>query len=395
MSTLKTFKKKRLLFIKTFPDGGLNNIYEDLIIHLSSKKKYQVITLVFDYREMGVDLPITKNDYLLLRLPTFPKMPFKSARQLHFFFKIQSISQKINEVISTISPHTTIWSQDAIFHIPLIPKISNTHQIFLFQEWLREKYESKSFYYSFKHPKRSLWNAIRSLILDKNKTFLSHVNTVVFHTSRMRTLYEKANYPLKHFQVIPLGVDSVKFSNLNTDKNISSRQLRILYIGPLADFKGSNLMINALRLLAKRRKIVFQNIYYKKGRDFQKTKKRLKHESIPFEFFENIPDTQKIRLINEADLILHVPFYEPYGLTVLEALSCGTKVIAYKNVGVLEHFKIRQPGLFVLNKYKDIELARLIEKAIGTNVDSKSIRKIFLKQGLSNKNFISQFETLL
>lgn len=49
-----------------------------------------------------------------------------------------------------------------------------------------------------------------------------------------------------------------------------------------------------------------------------------------------VPDDDLVKLFNLADTYIHMSFYEGFGLPVLEALACGTKVVTSKAQALVE-----------------------------------------------------------
>ena len=58
-----------------------------------------------------------------------------------------------------------------------------------------------------------------------------------------------------------------------------------------------------------------------------------------------ISDSELVRLYNRARLLVYAPYLEPFGLAVLEAMACGTPVIAVKEGGVRESIVHNETGI--------------------------------------------------
>jgi glycosyltransferase involved in cell wall biosynthesis len=58
-----------------------------------------------------------------------------------------------------------------------------------------------------------------------------------------------------------------------------------------------------------------------------------------------VSDSDLVRLYNKAKLFLYAPYLEPFGLVVLEAMACGTPVIAVKEGGVRESVLHNETGI--------------------------------------------------
>jgi glycosyltransferase involved in cell wall biosynthesis len=60
-----------------------------------------------------------------------------------------------------------------------------------------------------------------------------------------------------------------------------------------------------------------------------------------------IPDSELVRLYNQAKAFVYAPYLEPFGLAVLEAMACGTPVIAVREAGVRESVIHDETGILV------------------------------------------------
>ena len=58
-----------------------------------------------------------------------------------------------------------------------------------------------------------------------------------------------------------------------------------------------------------------------------------------------ISDDELVQLYNQARLVVYAPYLEPFGLVPLEAMSCGTPVVAVKEGGVRESVKHEYNGV--------------------------------------------------
>lgn len=58
-----------------------------------------------------------------------------------------------------------------------------------------------------------------------------------------------------------------------------------------------------------------------------------------------IQDNELVQLYNKAKLVLYAPYLEPFGLVPLEAMACGTPVVAVKEGGVRESVLHNETGI--------------------------------------------------
>jgi glycosyltransferase involved in cell wall biosynthesis len=69
--------------------------------------------------------------------------------------------------------------------------------------------------------------------------------------------------------------------------------------------------------------------------------------SVDIEIRSLIGDEELVRLYNSAKLVLYAPYLEPFGLVPLEAMACGTPVVAVKEGGVRESIVHDKSGVLV------------------------------------------------
>jgi glycosyltransferase involved in cell wall biosynthesis len=69
--------------------------------------------------------------------------------------------------------------------------------------------------------------------------------------------------------------------------------------------------------------------------------------SVDIDIRNLIGDEELVRLYNSARLVLYAPYLEPFGLVPLEAMACGTPVVAVKEGGVRESIVHDKSGVLV------------------------------------------------
>ena len=59
-----------------------------------------------------------------------------------------------------------------------------------------------------------------------------------------------------------------------------------------------------------------------------------------------VSNNELVQLYNKAKLVVYAPYLEPFGLVPLEAMACGTPVVAVREGGVRESVIHNETGIF-------------------------------------------------
>lgn len=153
---------------------------------------------------------------------------------------------------------------------------------------------------------------------------------------------------------IPNGVNLVEFNNI---KELKKDSKIILYAGRLESYKGIQYIIEALPILdGYRLEIIGKGNYEKKLHEI--AKKLNVYDRI--DWLENLTRDVFLSHFKSADVFVNLSTFEAYGITVAEALVCGTPCIVSTG-GALFEF-VDGEGCVGLGYPIDIiDLAKLIK----------------------------------
>jgi glycosyltransferase involved in cell wall biosynthesis len=139
------------------------------------------------------------------------------------------------------------------------------------------------------------------------------------------------------------GVDSEVFRPLDL-----SRDGRVLSVGALTPAKGFAFIIQSLALIpasARPGLTIVSN--YQVGDELAYLNDLAEKCDVSVEFRTMISNKELVRLYNTAPAVVYAPIMEPFGLVALEAMACGTPVVAVCEGGVRESVTNGQTGLLV------------------------------------------------
>jgi glycosyltransferase involved in cell wall biosynthesis len=140
--------------------------------------------------------------------------------------------------------------------------------------------------------------------------------------------------------VVFLGVDHLRFRPQHLDQ-----QPFVLSVGAVSPMKGYDFLIQALSHLPGSIRpglVVVGNAASQAEILF--LKEMAGKASVHLEFRINIPDEEIIALYNQASAFVYSPVMEPFGLAPLEAMACGTPVVAVREGGMRESVKDGETG---------------------------------------------------
>lgn len=169
-------------------------------------------------------------------------------------------------------------------------------------------------------------------------------------------------------EVIHNGFSELESSGIDVKKLLGIENKMLLYLGRLAEQKSVQLLLNTMRSLESDATLVVSGEGHMKGA-LEKFAAEI-GVSNKVIFTGRIPEEHLGDYFSSADVFVSPSRNEPFGLTITEALSCGTPVVATEN-GALE---IVDRGIVSVDHSTEA-LARGIEKALQMEefeIDGKS-----------------------
>lgn len=213
-----------------------------------------------------------------------------------------------------------------------------------------------------------------------NQTY-SRSDKIIAVSQFQKDILKSKNIGGKKIEVIPNGVNTERFKPRDTSlKERYNADNLVLYLGRLSKMKGVH------RLIRNARKIIEENtntkilIVGRGGYRKQLVKMRNKLDLKEDVFFLNYtfhPD----KFYNLADIYVLPSIFESFGMTVLEAMACGTPVVASKNGGTEEIITNGEDGFLfgdeeeMVDKINFLLENKALRKKLGKKARNKILRK--------------------
>lgn len=164
----------------------------------------------------------------------------------------------------------------------------------------------------------------------------------------------------------------------------------LLYYGRIHQDKGTKEAVEIARALDAR--LILAGIIQDQGYFDQHVKPYLKEGKI--EYIGSVGADRRDELLGNARALLHpIHFSEPFGLSVVEAMACGTPVIAFNKGSMPELILPGVNGNLAENLEEAIEQVRAVE-AIPRRSCREHVEKYFTKEVMARR-YIEVYKTML
>ncbi|MFA6081613.1 MAG: glycosyltransferase family 4 protein [Patescibacteria group bacterium] len=195
----------------------------------------------------------------------------------------------------------------------------------------------------------SIINLINPFLTFFKETFSSYFKAAIF-VSKIGKKRWKDLCEINVIQkVIYNAVDNTVFTPVKKDKN---KIINLLFVGRIVNRKGLKYLLKAIKKIV----INYSNIKLTvigDGPEKLKLEEYVRNNKLNrfVEFKGEILGKERIGFYQKADIFCAPYTDEAFGITILEALSCGIPVVGFKNEAFLEILKgYPYPRLFVTNK---------------------------------------------
>lgn len=221
-----------------------------------------------------------------------------------------------------------------------------------------------------------------------------------FSSSRIMPVYKKYNKSthyvsisdadrspeLDYIATVHHGIDLSQFT-FNPEP---SKGDYILYFGRVHHDKGTKEAVEIARALNMR--LIIAGIIQDQRYFDDYVKPFLREGEI--EYVGSVGPEKRDDLLGNAKLLLHpINFNEPFGLSIIEAMACGTPVVAFNKGSMPELIVNGENGFLVSNSEEAIESIKEIDRISRLNC-RKVVEERFSKEIMA-KNYIEVYEKIL
>jgi len=337
-------EKLKIAIFHNLPSGGAKRALHGFVKYLSTSghtvdlyipetANEEFLPLEGMVRDMHV-VPVKKSWFRSLVYSTFSYVPaiFKPISIKNVDQAEKAIAQTINQ-----GDYDVVFSeQDQFVMAPYFLKYIEKPTVYYCQQPpRREKILEKIS--EDKRKKRLLEPLIKRYI---NHVIASEMNLDLKNVQYAR--YMIANSYYSHESILRsyglnsyvsyLGVDVELFKPLGLP-----REDFVLSVGTCIPPKGYDFIINSLAQVDEKfrpKLIIVSNMGDEQWKDY--LREMATGLGVDLEILRGIDDDKLVSLYNRAKMVLYAPYLEPFGLVPLEAMACGTPVVAVKEGGVRE-----------------------------------------------------------
>lgn len=196
-----------------------------------------------------------------------------------------------------------------------------------------------TYWQQYTHIKSQFWKRIFRPF--ENRTYRLADQIVCDCEDTKKVLLERYHIPHEKITVIHCAVDAGKFHPENIEKKANCA----VYIGRIDARKGIEFLIRSIPLVREQIPDVLL-IVGGKGRDLEKMKALVSRLGLErhVTFLGFVPDDQLNTLYNQAQCAVVPSIFEGFGITVIEAVAAGTRVVGTDVDGVRETLRSGDNG---------------------------------------------------
>ena len=286
--------------------GGVEKVLSYKAKELSERFGYHVRILTTNQGSHPLPFEFSDNvSYVDLGVNLHHQYRYKSFSRLIFMYRTRKLfRERLQEQIENF--HADVVVLVRLNYADVISEVLKDIP------WI---FESHSSYFSEKFERKSLYYRINCYI---NKWSLRHASGVVALTKKDALNWQKVN---PFIQVIP---NIVRLNNIGTFSDCSS--CHVIFVGRFFYQKGIDNLIEVWKLIHQKHPDWFLDIY---GEGELKDYYASIIEQLNINIVIHHPEATILQRYCESSMLLLTSVYEPFGLVLPEAMSCGLPVVSF------------------------------------------------------------------
>ncbi len=300
---------------------------------------------------------------------------------------LEKTQKLIAEAINRSSSDIVIVEQDRFTFSPFLLKYIEKPHIYYCPQPIRYPHEIilQKLYKPDKYTSVKTLKHFLRLIVWKKLAYIDKLNASFAKFILTNSYFTKETilriYGLNAF-VSYLGVDRDVFLPMHI-----SKENMVLSVGAITPAKGFDFLIRSIGKIKLKLRPKFIIISNKINIFEQKRLEKLallKKVNLKIKFM--VSDEELVYYYNKAKLFIYAPYLEPFGLAPLEAMACGTPVVAVKEGGVRESVLHGETGILT-ERDEDTFAA-----ALSLLLEDESIRNRMSKKAIDLINYFWSLE---
>jgi glycosyltransferase involved in cell wall biosynthesis len=299
--------------------GGVENVAQKIAEYMSTKstRTHEVHVLTYNRLRNGDENNLPKKELINNVHVTRLKPDFS--------WNHGTYSSELPKVLRELCPdlvHVHVWRHPHVFQVLKLKKVLGFKAVL----------HGHAPFHKFNQVDLSTW-AYHRLVDSFKKSSLQNFDALIALTPHEKALLiQKFGVEERKIIVIPNGIDEVYGSE--SDLSAETSQI-VLYVGRICKSKNVELLVKAMEYVdhkAGKVKLLFA------GPDEGLISKLMAYadsHGVDMEYLSIITDQQKIELYRHCALFAHPAFYEPFGITLLEAQAFGKPCVITGDGGQL------------------------------------------------------------
>lgn len=206
--------------------------------------------------------------------------------------------------------------------------------------------------------------------------FMAHYSDCILANSNFTATINRRIWGIPVNGVAYLGLDYNFLKNVIKEfKKIHKKKGEILFAGRLVKSKKVDRMIQAFAMLNSR-DITYQLVIAGTGPEQENLEKLADKIGVKVHFLGKIPHDEIYKLYLESEIFISLGEAESFGLTFIESLISGCKILCPNTGGQTEYLNLYSDRVRFVNPLDTMDIADGIYKLLNINVDPIDIDEV-------------------